>query len=253
MKINDDGWLEEEGENDPRIVLYPSERHYGLEVPAPLGIVWHYTAGQGDGNAEYEYDHPDHAGEDLAKRLTRPGGRSASWHFLIAKDGDVFQSVSALKGSWHVGKPGRIAGRQFANINRATIGVELENAGRLKHIDGAWYCWPYFRLDPRTGQPSAKLGGAPNCLITDDRAGWMEDGQPQPTWKGACFDKFTAEQETSAALLLGALVEKFGWAVDVCSYGHVLFDPANREDPGPIFRGESLPRILAAVFDAEVT
>src|SRR4029077_17035087 len=121
------------------------DRFYQLDTDKPRGMLWHYTAGQGDGNEEYDYDHPDHSGEDLAKRIRKVDGNKPSWTGLIAKAGDFFQSVSFLKGAWHVGKGAVIAGRHFANINHAVAGIEIENAGRLKRIDGAFYCWPYYR------------------------------------------------------------------------------------------------------------
>ncbi len=45
-----------------------------------------------------------------------------------------------------------------------------------------------------------------------------------------------------------ALVAAYRWLRDVCSYGHVDFDPANREDPGPIWKHAILPRVLDRVF-----
>jgi N-acetyl-anhydromuramyl-L-alanine amidase AmpD len=207
-------------------------KYYALDVPQPIAQVWHYTAGQGDGNEEYDFDHPDHALAALVDRVASRGGRQVSAHDWIAKDGTIFQSVSYLKGAWHVGRGGDVGGRHWGNVNRCTVGTEMENAGRLKSINDRWYCWPY--------RIAGQLTPSPNCLISDDRAGHAEFG--------GVFDKFTAEQEESATRLLQAKVEAYGWDRAACSYGHVDFDSQNREDPGPLWRDEVLPRILAAVF-----
>lgn len=62
------------------------------------------------------------------------------------------------------------------------------------------------------------------------------------------FDAFTPEQESSAAVLLAALVARFGWTRDVCAYGHVDFDSPRKEDPGPLWKQGHLPRVLDKVF-----
>lgn len=62
------------------------------------------------------------------------------------------------------------------------------------------------------------------------------------------FDAFTPAQEASAAVVVRALVTRFGWTRVVCAYGHVDFDPQNREDPGPIWKQTILPRVLDRVF-----
>src|SRR5262245_43281835 len=120
MRIDDEGWLVAE-DGDPAVTRYPTVRRYALVVPAPLGIVWHWTAGRGG---------PGFA-EALARRVQtyrRGIDRAASWNVLIAKDGGIHQSAPLTVGTWHVGRPGVIAGRRFENVNRATVGCELENA-----------------------------------------------------------------------------------------------------------------------------
>jgi hypothetical protein len=80
MRVDDQGWLVAE-DGDPRVVRYPTVRTYAVAVPAPFGIVWHWTAGRGGSGFA----------EGLARRaqLYRRGiDRAASWHVLVAKDGD---------------------------------------------------------------------------------------------------------------------------------------------------------------------
>jgi N-acetyl-anhydromuramyl-L-alanine amidase AmpD len=64
------------------------------------------------------------------------------------------------------------------------------------------------------------------------------------------FDAFPPEQERSAAKLLAALALRFGWTRAVSVYGHRDFDSPRKEDPGPLWAGSVLPRVLDAVFGA---
>jgi N-acetyl-anhydromuramyl-L-alanine amidase AmpD len=228
MKIDDNGWLIG-ADGEPVAKRFPTVRTYELATPMPLGIVWHYTNGRGG---------PGYA-EALARRaqtFQRGVDRPASWHLLIAKDGAIYQSAPFTIGTWHVGKPGVIAGQRFANINHATVGCELENAGRLWRLGSQVYCWPYH-LNP--GAPEYKRRPDPACEVPMDRA---------VVTRAGLFDMFTPAQEASAAVVLRALVARFGWTREVCAYGHVDFDPQNREDPGALWTQTFLPRVLDRVF-----
>lgn len=231
MNIDDKGWLRA-GAGDPLVKAYPSVRTYALEVPAPLGLVWHWTGDAGEpGSAE-----------KLAARIQRyrkEFDRPASWHVLIARDGSVLQSASFCVGTWHVGRPGVIAGRQFANINRATASCELENAGRLRRIADRCYSWPYW-INPAA--PPNERRPNPRLLVPNARAAVvLGDG---------AFDAFTAEQELAAAAVVGALRDRFGWGREAFGYGHVDFDSPRKDDPGPLWRKIVLPRLLDNVFGA---
>ena len=229
MRIDQDGWLVA-AEGDPRVLRFPTVRTYRLLVPTPLGIVWHWTAGRGGPGF----------GETLARRAQtyqRGIDRAASWHVLIARDGVIYQSAPFLVGTWHVGRPGVIAGQRFDNINRATVGCELENAGRLRKIGERFYCWPYW-TNPTA--PVYERRSVPRCAVDVARA-TVVHGQ-------GTFDAFSPQQEASAAAMLAALVARFGWTSDACAYGHRDFDPQRKEDPGPLWAGTILPRILNQVF-----
>ena len=229
MRIDDEGWLVPE-DGDPRVVRLPTVRTYRLVVPAPLGIVWHWTSGRGG---------PGFA-ERLARRVQtyrRGIDRPASWHVLIARDGVIHQSAPFLVGTWHVGRPGVIAGQRFDNINRATIGCELENAGRLRKIGERFYCWPFWT---NPGAPAYERRPDPRYAIDALRATVVQ-GQ-------GIFDAFSTEQRASAAAMLAALVARFAWAREACSYGHRDFDPKRKEDPGPVWADSVLPQILNQVL-----
>ena len=229
MKIDEEGWLVAEG-SEPKVVRLPTVRTYRLVVPALLGIVWHWTSGRGG---------PGFA-ERLARRVQtyrRGVDRPASWHVLVARDGVIYQSAPLLVGTWHVGRPGVIAGQRLDNINRATVGCELENAGRLRKIGERFYCWPFWT---NPSAPVYERRPDPRCAIDTDRA-IVVQGR-------GIFDAFSPEQQASAAAMLTALVARFSWSREVCSYGHRDFDPKRKEDPGPVWADSVLPQILNQVF-----
>ncbi len=228
MRVDDNGWLIGDAA-DPLVKRYPTVRTYPLTTPAPLGLVWHTTDGTGG---------PGYA-EMLAQgaRRFRPGvDRPASWHVLIARNGAIYQSASFQVGTWPVGKPGVIAGRKFANINVGTVGVEIENAGRLRRIGDRAYSWPYY-VNPNA--PSNERRVDPALALPIERGVETSAG---------LFDGFTPAQGLAAAAMLRALVTRYAWTRDVSGYGHVEFDPQNREDPGPIWKDTVMPRVLDRVF-----
>ncbi len=247
MKIDAQGWLVAEA-GDPRVVKLPGAR--GRTSPmdggAPAGVVWHWTAGPCRNPRTAEFLAQEISTFDRAK------DRPASWHILIGKDGVIWQSYEFSIGTWHVGRPGRIGpppervdgrwtaastgSRLVANVNRATVGVELENAGELTKVGEEFYCWPVY-VDP-AHQDS---GPDPKWRIPASRA--VSVG---PKW----FDGYTDAQRASALALLKALAIKYKWARDVSWYGHTMFDWPRKSDPGPLWLDQAMPEILVQVFGA---
>lgn len=248
MRFGKDGWLEVGASGLP-VFRVPSARFGSLaaDLKGPLGVVWHWTGGvcRGEGAARWL--------ADSIRAFERGKDRPASWHALVAKDGRVFQSIPATMASWHVGRPGRVGGRPeqvndrwdasawpgrlFANVNAATFGVELENSGRLERVDGRLYCWPYWRdpADPSSG---------PDARLEVEAARAVECA-------GAWYDSFPAAQEQAAARLLQALALAYRVGRDAAQYGHTMFDPSRKEDPGPLWQGTVLPRVLDATYGPE--
>ncbi len=222
MRVDQAGWLLEDAEGFPAIVKVPSCRTVtfdGSTGNRPLGLVWHWTGGTHTSQVFAR------ALADEIRSFDQMKDRPASFHALIGKDGTIYQTIPFNTGSWHVGRPGRIDGRLFANINRATIGIELLNAGKLQKVGDAFYADPFT------------VGAA--YLVTADRAVAVGD-----EW----YDGFPDPQEQAASRLLQALIIRFAWDRSVCRYSHADFDYPRKIDPGPLFRGTILPRILDRCF-----
>lgn len=112
LAIDEEGWLDGD-----RVERYPSVRDCPLDSEDACAIVWHYTATDPG------------TGRGMAKRIRtfdRAKDRAASWHVLVTAKGELLQSVSFLRGSWHCSK-GTIDG---CRLNRCSVGVELEGHGK---------------------------------------------------------------------------------------------------------------------------
>lgn len=230
MRIATNGWLYDEGDGPTRVTYVRSVRTCSLLVPQPMGLVWHATGTVG--------------GPGFAVRLAhriqtyRAGvDRPASFHAVVARDGTIVQCISLAVGSWHVGRPGEIGGRLFDNVNRATIGIELENAGVLNEIGGHLYAWPFYR-NPHA--PERERRANPKCRVPRARGVLFSDGR--------LYDGFTARQVDTARELVAACVARFAFNRHTAAYAHADFAAPTRTDPGPVWMRGHLPRILDEVF-----
>ena len=125
-----------------------------------------------------------------------------------------------------------MAGHRHGNVNAATIGVELDNAGPLKEVAGRAYAWPYWR-DAGRRRPN------PRYVVP---AGNVEyhDGEP--------YDGFPASQVRAAVEIVDALRNFLGWTREAAGYGHSMFAAPSKTDPGRLWMEQRLPRILDEVF-----
>ena len=223
LTISEDGWLD-----GPGVTRIPSVRHSPLSSrepdgdAAPLGITWHWSGGS---------CRPGYA-ELLAKKIRtlKPSDRRASWHIIISKQGAAYQSVSCERGSWHCAT-GTVtdAGGKRHRVNRSLVGVELENAGRLKRVEGSWYCHPYWKQD-KSGADLRVAGERvpdPKLLVESERVAVVKG-------KGA-FDSFSEAQIVAASRVLALLVDRYALDLEHCGYLHGDFD-ARKEDAGPLWR-----------------
>jgi N-acetyl-anhydromuramyl-L-alanine amidase AmpD len=125
--------------------------------------------------------------------------------------------------------PGTIAGRTFKNINHATIGVELANAGPLIGHEGQFYAWPYWKAGSnKFPEPSLRI--EPHRVVVRDLV---------------AFDGFPEEQVTSARKLVEVLVRALGWDTSALRHGHADFAAPRKTDPGPLWMKGILPDLIA--------
>src|SRR5690606_5910438 len=87
----------------------------------PSYLVLHYTAGRSlDGSVAH-----------FMRRAAR-----ASAHLVVGRDGRVVQMVPFSRAAWHAA---RSAWKGLRGLNQHSIGIEMDNAGRLNRgADGAY-------------------------------------------------------------------------------------------------------------------
>ncbi|HEY0714890.1 MAG TPA: peptidoglycan recognition family protein [Polyangia bacterium] len=230
LTIDRNGWLVSDAKVS-RVFYVPTVRTTALDTRAPVGIVWHTTGGVGGrGSAER-----------LVQRIQtyRKGvDRPASFHLLIERNGTVYQCAPFSVGTWHVGRAGEVGGRHFANVNRATIAVELENAGTLITVRDGFYTWPFFA---NPGAPAQERRPDPRCLVGRTRAALFADGR--------FYDGFPPAQLAAAADVLQACVRRYRLTRAAAGHGHGDFT-SGKTDPGALWMRGILPRLLDSAFGA---
>lgn len=98
------------------------DKNSGL-LECPDMIILHYTAG---GNAMSSAHYMARADTDV------------SAHVVIARDGGIIQLLPFDAIAWHAGRS-EYAGR--TDLNRYSIGIEMDNAGELHRRQGHFYSW----------------------------------------------------------------------------------------------------------------
>jgi N-acetylmuramoyl-L-alanine amidase len=131
----------------------------------------------------------------------------ASAHLVIARDGSITQLVPFDTVAWHAGKS-FWDGRQ--GLNSFSLGIELDNAGKLTRQGSKWVTW---------------FGKQ----IPDDEV--MEATHKGET-KPAGWHTYT-EAQIQVALEVGALLVRTYQLKDVV--GHEDIAPGRKNDPGPAF------------------
>jgi len=90
------------------------ERSPNFDTRRPVAVVLHYTAGQT-------------AADSLRTLKTANSNGPVSAHYLLGKDGTLYQLVDERKRAWHAG-----GGRwgTLTDLNSTSIGIEIDNDGR---------------------------------------------------------------------------------------------------------------------------
>jgi len=162
----------------------------------PQYLVIHYTAG-----ANFE---------SACKSLLDPNAK-ASTHIVIGRGGEVAQLVPFDAVAWHAGVS-RWHGLE--GLNQHSLGIELDNAGRLTRVNGTWRSW-----FARTYDDSEVLEAAHK--YEKNASGWHV---------------FTPQQLDTAIAVARLLVHTYNLR-DVI--GHDDIAPGRKVDPGPAFPMDS--------------
>lgn len=187
--VNDD--------NTP-VAFHPSP-NFTNQVIQPKYLVIHYTAGRTAEGA-------------IAYLSLDRGQNSVSAHIVIGRDGTVTQLVDFNKIAWHAGIS-RWEGLE--GMNRYSIGIELDNAGKLEKVGEKWQSW--FKMEV----PAEDIVEAAHKNDPTRPGGWHN---------------FT-EAQIEAALQVGQALFAGYQLLDVV--GHDDIAPTRKVDPGPAFPMQS--------------
>jgi N-acetylmuramoyl-L-alanine amidase len=174
----------------------------------PRFLVMHYTAGRS-------------AASSIAT-LCSPQAK-ASAHLVLARDGSITQLAPFNVVTWHAGVS---QWNGLVGLNRHAIGIEMDNAGRLRRVGSQYQAW--FGV----AYPEAEV------LLAEHPHG----GGVQP------WHTYTPEQIERALELAVLLVSRYGLE-DVL--GHEDIARGRKTDPGPAFPlGAVRSRALGRTEDA---
>lgn len=158
----------------------------------PKYLVIHFTAGR--------------SAESSISSLCNPASK-ASAHLVIGRDGRITQLVPFNTVAWHAGKS-RWEG--LIGLNSHSIGIELDNAGKLDRAGSSWESWfkavyPNDSVIEAVHKNESRLHG---------------------------WHNYTAEQIEATVEVGALLVAEYG-LTDVL--GHEDIAPTRKVDPGPAF------------------
>jgi N-acetyl-anhydromuramyl-L-alanine amidase AmpD len=222
MRVDEQGWLVAE-DGDPPLVVLPSVRATKLGMKKPKALIWHWSGTITETALQ---------ATERIQTYTPEKDSPKSWHVLIGKDGTVYQSVSLHMAAWHTHRSGILGVNYYQNINKATLGLILENAGRLRRVNDQWHTQPPWR----------KKKPVKDVLSPTIDASRV-------TMHGTIgYDTYTGQQEASAESVLRAIVNYYGILRKYCTVSHSSLDYPRHEDPGPLWMDVVLPRVLGRVF-----
>lgn len=131
----------------------------------------------------------------------------ASAHVVIGRDGSVTQLVPFDRVAWHAGAS---SWEGLEGMNNYSLGIELDNAGRLTRHGERWRAW--FGVDYDEADIIQAVHKHETAVC-----GWHD---------------YTPEQIDAALQVAGLLMEKYALR-DVV--GHEDIAPHRKCDPGPAF------------------
>mgnify|MGYP006283743277 CR=1 FL=1 len=167
----------------------------------PDTLVIHYTAG---GSLE-----------GAVNALRDPHVR-ASAHLVVGRDGRIKQLIPFNKIAWHAGQS---SWQGRSGLNRYSIGIEIDNAGKLSKTGDLYKTW---------------YGG----IIPQEHVYY---GTHRNESSPAYWHDFTEKQITCVFELCRVLRDKYDIVTIV---GHEEISPGRKIDPGPAFPLDKLRNVL---------
>ena len=186
--------------DDGQPVRYVGTPNHGRTM-TPQYLVMHYTAGS--------------SAESSIAWLCNPAAR-ASAHLVIGRDGRLAQLLAFNRIAWHAGQS-QWAGRR--GLNGCSIGIELDNAGKLERVGGHW---------------RSSIG---QREYQDDQVLVANHQHDSPGTRPSGWHRYSEAQLDAASEIAMLLVREYALK-DVV--GHDDIAPGRKLDPGPAFPLASL-------------
>lgn len=186
-----------------------------LSIPFPIDVVNHRLVGEGVVHLQCAKNRVPLVNPDIivlhysagvsamssALYLTRPDVKSSA-HVVIGREGEVIQLVPFNTEAWHAGRS-EYEGR--CGLNRCSIGIELDNLGKLR-LTGGYYVAECGRVV------------APEDVFTDEIG-------PQPTY----WHRYT-ERQMRVLQQVCSLLEEYYPIKHVVGHSDIS---KRKVDPGP--------------------
>ncbi len=167
----------------------------------PDTLVIHYTAG---------------ANLDSSVNTLRDPKVTASAHLVVGRDGQIKQLIPFNKVAWHAG---RSEWGTRIGLNKFSIGIEIDNAGRLNKVGNLYQTW---------------WGGK---IPEDEVFIGVHRNESEPSH----WHVFTEKQIEAVFKLCSILKEKYAIKEIL---GHEEIAPHRKQDPGPAFPLDKLRQRL---------
>ena len=158
----------------------------------PEYLILHYTAGRDAASSIRWFKNPD---------------AKASAHVVVGKDGSVTQMVPFNRMAWHAGIS---HWEEKVGLNSYSIGIELDNPGKLQRRGNRWLSWFEQEYDDE--------------FVIEA----VHKNESQP----AGWHVFTPEQIEAALEVSVVLLKKYQLKELL---GHEDIAPGRKTDPGPAF------------------
>lgn len=168
----------------------------------PDTIVLHYTAGA--------------TAESSVSHLINPS-TEVSAHLVVSRDLRIFQLIPFDRVAWHAGKS---KWKERESLNRYSIGIEIDNAGKLDCIEGRYLSW-FGKEYAESEVISAKH---------------------QNSEKIEFWHKYENQQLERVADICKLLIKEYG-VTEIL--GHDEIAPERKIDPGPAFPMDRYKQLLA--------